>query len=130
MAREFSRADRVGSQIQRELAQLVRDELNDPRLGLITIQAVKVVRDFSHAKVYFTFIGGTLETKEVTKVLKETAPFFRHELGHRLNIRTLPQLHFVYDESVEKGAHLSALIDRAVESDEKKSSDNNSSENE
>jgi ribosome-binding factor A len=128
MAREFSRADRVGSQIQRELAQLVRDELNDPRLGLITIQAVKVVRDFSHAKVYFTFIGGTLDTKEVTKVLKETAPFFRHELGHRLNIRTLPQLHFVYDESVEKGAHLSALIDQAVESDEKKSSDNNSSE--
>lgn len=121
MAREFSRTDRVGSQMQRELAQLVRDELNDPRLGMITIQAVKVVRDFSHAKVYFTFIGGELETKEVTAVLKETAPFFRHELGHRLNIRTLPQLHFVYDESIEKGAHLSALIDQAVKSDEKKS---------
>ncbi len=128
MAREFSRTDRVGPQIQRELAQLVRDELDDPRLGLITIQAVRVVRDFSHAKVYFTFIGGTLETKEVTKVLKETAPFFRHELGHRLNIRTLPQLHFVYDDSIEKGAHLSALIDKAVESDEKKSGDNESSE--
>ncbi len=124
MAREFSRSDRVGSQIQRELAQLVRDELNDPRLGLITIQAVKVVRDFSHAKVYFTFIGGTLETNEVTKVLKDTAPFFRHELGHCLNIRTLPQLHFVYDESIEKGANLSALIDQAVKSDEKKSSEN------
>ncbi len=124
MAREFSSSDRAGSQIQRELAQLVRDELNDPRLGLITIQAVKVVRDFSHAKVYFTFIGGTLETKEVTKVLKDTAPFFRHELGHRLNIRTLPQLHFEYDESIEKGANLSALIDQAVKSDEKKSSEN------
>lgn len=123
MAREFSRTDRVGSQIQRELAQLVRDELNDPRLGLITIQAVKVVRDFSHAKVYFTFIGGEFETEEVTKVLKETAPFFRHELGHRLNIRTLPQLHFVYDESVEKGAHLSALIQSAVDSDRKKPSE-------
>jgi len=83
------------------------------------------VRDFSHAKVYFTFIGGTLETKEVTKVLKETASFFRHELGHRLNIRTLPQLHFVYDESIEHGARLSALIDQAVESDEKKSGEKN-----
>lgn len=123
MAREFSRTDRVGSQIQRELAQLVRDELHDPRLGMITIQAVKVVRDFSHAKVYFTFIGGEMGVAEITNVLKETAPFFRHELGHRLNIRTLPQLHFVYDESIEKGAHLSALIDRAVASDKKRSND-------
>ncbi len=123
MAREFSRTDRVGSQIQRELAQLVRDELNDPRLGMITIQAVKVVRDFSHAKVYFTFIGGEMDVAETTKVLKETAPFFRHELRHRLNIRTLPQLHFVYDESIERGAHLSALIDQAVASDKKKHHD-------
>ena len=123
MAREFTRADRVGSQMQRELAQLVRDELDDPRLGMITIQAVKVVRDFSHATVYFTFIGGELEIKEVTRVLKDAASFFRHELGHRLNIRTLPQLHFVYDESVEKGAQLSALIDQAIEHDEHKSSE-------
>ncbi len=124
MAREFSRTDRVGSQMQRELAQLVRDELHDPRLGMITIQAVKVVRDFSHAKVYFTFIGGEMGVAETTKVLKDTAPFFRHELGHRLNIRTLPQLHFVYDESIEKGANLSALIDLAVASDKKRSNEN------
>ncbi len=123
MAREFSRTDRVGSQIQRELAQLVRDELRDPRLGMITIQAVKVVRDFSHAKVFFTLIGGDMDIKETTSVLKETAPFFRHELGHRLNIRTLPQLHFVYDDSIEKGAHLSALIEQAVASDKKKTDD-------
>ena len=123
MAREFSRTDRVGSQIQRELAQLVRDELNDPRLGMITIQAVKVVRDFSHAKVYFTVLGGEMGVAETSKVLKETAPFFRHELGHRLNIRSLPQLHFEYDESIEKGAQLSALIEQAVESDKKKHHD-------
>jgi ribosome-binding factor A len=123
MAREFSRTDRVGSQIQRELAQLVRDELRDPRLGMITIQAVKVVRDFSHAKVYFTLLGGEMDRAETTKVLKDTAPFFRHELGHRLNIRSLPQLHFVYDESIEQGTHLSALIEQAVESDKKKHED-------
>jgi ribosome-binding factor A len=123
MAREFSRTDRVGAQIQRELAQLIRDSLDDPRLGMITVQAVQVVRDFSHAKVYFTILGGELSEKETGKVLNEAAPFFRHELGHRLNIRSLPQLHFQFDESIEKGAHLSALIDEAVESDREKHRD-------
>ncbi len=121
MAREFSRTDRVGSQMQRELAMLVRDELDDPRLGMVTIQAVRVVRDFSHAKVYFTVIGGELDVKETTRVLKEAAPFFRHELGHRIKIRALPELLFVYDESIERGMHLSALIEEAVGLDHDKS---------
>jgi len=121
MAREFSRTDRVGSQIQRYLAEMVRDEMDDPRLGMITIQAVRVVRDFSHAKIYFTVLGGKLDVKETTKVLNDAASFFRYELGHRLNIRTVPQLHFEYDESIEKGMYLSALIEEAVESDELKS---------
>ncbi len=123
MAREFSRTDRVGSQMQRELAQLIRDELDDPRLGMVTVQAVQVVRDFSHAKVYFTILGGSLSEKETTTLLNEAAPFFRHELRHRLNIRSLPMLHFLYDESIEKGAHLSALIDEAVESDRERHRD-------
>jgi ribosome-binding factor A len=120
MAREFSRTDRVGSQMQRELALLVRDELNDPRLGMITIQAVRIVRDFSHATVYFTLIGGELSNQETAAILNEAAPFFRHELGHRINLRSLPKLHFQYDESVEQGARLSALIDEAVEQDREK----------
>ncbi len=123
MAREFSRTDRVGSQMQRELAQLVRDELNDPRLGMITIQAVRIVRDFSQATVYFTVLGGELSNKETTAILNEAAPFFRHELGHRINLRSLPKLHFLYDESVERGARLSALIDEAVEEDRSKHRD-------
>jgi ribosome-binding factor A len=117
MSREFSRTDRVGSQVQRELAQLIRDEMDDPRLGMVTVQAVKVVRDFSHATVYFTTMAGQLEEKESAKLLNEAAPFFRHRLGHSINIRTLPQLHFVYDESVEEGARLSALIDQAAAQD-------------
>jgi ribosome-binding factor A len=120
MAREFSRTDRVGSQIQRELAVLVRDEIDDPRVGMITIQMVEVVRDFSHAKVYFTLLGGELDVAQTRALLKEAAPFFRHELGHRLKIRTLPQLHFIYDVSIERGSHLSSLIDEAVEEDESK----------
>ena len=119
MAREFQRTDRVGSQIQRELADLVRKELESPATGMVTIQEVRVVRDFSHAKVYFTTLGGTLELAEIRKLLNEKAPFLRHELGRRMRMRTIPELHFVHDESVERGAKLSALIEDAVEQDSK-----------
>ena len=117
MAREFSRTDRIGSQMQRDLAVLVRDELNDPRLGMITIHEVRVVRDLSYAKVFFTVMGGTLDRRQTQRLLNEAGPFFRHELGRRMKIRTLPELHFVYDESIERGEQLSALIERAVEED-------------
>ena len=117
MAQEFSRTDRVGSQIQRELAGLVHDELDDPRLGMITIQAVKVVRDFSSAKVFFTFLGGELDIRGTARILNEAAPYFRHELGHRMKLRSVPQLNFVHDESIERGEQLSSLIDQAVASD-------------
>jgi len=119
MAREFSRTDRVGSQMQRELADLMRDGLGDSRLGMVTIQEVRVVRDFSHAKVYFTVMGGELGIKEVAKRLNEAAGFFRQELGHRMRLRTMPRLHFVYDESIERGMHLSALIEEAVKEDDR-----------
>jgi ribosome-binding factor A len=117
MAREFKRTDRVGAQIQRELAELVRSDFDSRTLGMITIQAVEVVRDFSHAKVYFTVLGGELDQRGVTKVLKQAAPRLRHELGQRMRMRTVPELHFVHDESVERGRHLSALIEQAVKSD-------------
>ncbi|MES9931628.1 MAG: 30S ribosome-binding factor RbfA [Candidatus Sedimenticola sp. PURPLELP] len=117
MAREFKRTDRVGSQIQRELGELIRTSLENPHLGMITIQEVRVVRDFSHAKVYFTTMGGELNEHATEKALNEAAPFLRHELGHRMRMRTIPVLHFVYDESIERGARLSSLIEQAVEED-------------
>lgn len=117
MAREFQRTDRVGSQMQRELAELVRDELDDPRLGMITIQEVRVVRDFSHAKVFFTCMAGKLDARETCQLLNEAAPFFRHELGRRMRLRTIPELHFVHDESIEKGERLDRLIEQAVSAD-------------
>jgi len=98
----------------------VRAELDDPRLGMITIQAVRVVRDFSHAKIYFTVMAGELEAVETARVLNDAAPFFRHELGRRMKLRTLPELHFVHDESVEQGERLSSLIEQAVKSDSDK----------
>ena len=115
MAREFKRTDRLGSQLQRELAQLVRDELKDRRLGLVTIQEVRVTRDLAHAKVYFTLLSSDFDHRQATIHLNEAAPYLRHLLGSSLrSLRSVPELHFVYDESVERGMHLDALIDRAV----------------
>jgi ribosome-binding factor A len=117
MAREFSRTDRVGSQVQRELASIIRNELDDPRLGMLTIQEVRISKDFSHAKVYYTSLGSSLEPVEIQRILKEAAPFLRHELGRKVNMRTTPELRFIHDESVERGARLSSLIEDAVKSD-------------
>ncbi|MES9869138.1 MAG: 30S ribosome-binding factor RbfA [Sedimenticola sp.] len=117
MAREFKRTDRVGSQMQRELGELIRTQLENPHLGMISIQEVRVVRDFSHAKVYFTTMGGELDAHATEKALNESAPFLRHELGRRMRMRTIPALHFTYDESIERGARLSSLIEQAVEED-------------
>jgi ribosome-binding factor A len=117
MAREFSRTDRVGSQVQRELASIIRNELDDPRLGMLTIQEVRISKDFSHAKVYYTSLGSSLETVEIQRILKEAAPFLRHELGRKVNMRTTPELRFIHDESVERGTRLSSLIEDAVKSD-------------
>ncbi|OQX32303.1 MAG: ribosome-binding factor A [Candidatus Sedimenticola endophacoides] len=120
MAREFKRTDRVGSQMQKELGELIRTRLESSRLGMITIQEVRVARDFSHAKVYFTTLGGQLDEKQTEKALKEAAPALRHELARRVRMRTIPQLHFVHDESVGRGASLSSLIEEAVARDSHK----------
>ncbi len=119
MPKEFSRTRRVADQVQRELAELIRDELKDPRVGMITINAVEVSRDLAHAKVYVTAMG-VERPRESVEALNHAAGFLRGELGRRMAIRTVPQLRFIYDESVERGARLSSLIDEAVASDRKK----------
>lgn len=123
MAREFKRTDRIGAQIQRELAELVRTSFDVQKIGMVTIQAVQVVRDFSHAKIFFTFFGGELDRQGVTKMLKQAAPKLRHELGQRIRMRTVPELHFVYDESIERGSRISSLIEQAVQADHHASDD-------
>jgi len=116
---EYGREERIGSELQRELALLIRDEARDPRVTFVTIQEVRVVRDLSHAKVYFTLMDRD-QAKSVAKVLNKAASFFRHQLSARMKkIRTIPQLHFVYDTSFETGMRLSSLIDEAVAKDSK-----------
>ena len=114
--KEFNRADRVGAQMQRELALLLRDEAKDPRLSEVTIQEVRVTRDLSHAKVYFTVLDSD-EAPWFTEILGHAAGFLRRRLGQIMKLRTIPELHFVYDKSIEEGQRLSALIEKAVASD-------------
>ena len=124
MAKEFSRTRRVGEQIQRELAALIRTELKDPRLGSITVLAVEVSRDLSHAKVFVTALGGDeAANAQALSILRRAAGFLRRELGRSLHTRTTPELHFVLDTSIERGARLSALIDEAVAKDREPTKD-------
>ena len=114
MSRDFKRTDRVGAEMQRELAELIREEVKDPALGMITVQEVRVVRDFSQAKVFFTTMAGSLSQKATTDHLKQMAGHLRWLLGQRMKLRTVPKLIFAYDTSVEAGEHLAALIEQAV----------------
>lgn len=119
MAREYSRAERVAEQIQRELAVLVQQEVKDPRVGMVTVSAVRLSSDLSHARVYVTMLAGD-SADESVRALNHAAPFLRRELGRRMVLRTLPQLQFLHDEVIEAGSRLVALIDASVARDKKK----------
>lgn len=119
MAKEFSRTLRVGEQIRRELALLIQQEVKDPRVGMVTVTAVDVSPDMSHAKVHITLLDEKHEVAECIKVLNRAAAFLRRALSKRVQLRIVPTLRFYYDASVERGTSLSALIDSAVASDHK-----------
>jgi ribosome-binding factor A len=115
MPKDYSRSSRIAEQIQRELAGLLRLELKDPRVsGLVTITDVEVSRDQSHAKVFFTLLGDESKIEETQNGLTRAAGFLRTQLAQRMKLRTVPQLEFKYDASVERGVRLSRLIDEAV----------------
>lgn len=115
MAGSTKRLDRISDQVCQELAQLVRSELRDPRLGMISVIDAKVSRDLSHADVYVTVLGA--EVEPALAALNHASGFLRSLLAKNLNLRTTPRLRFLYDESIEKGRKLSALIDEAVARD-------------
>jgi len=116
MPREFSRASRIADLIQHEVAVLIQREIELPQGGMITVSAVRVTPDLSHAKIFFTILGEA-DTAKVTAMLNDAAPHLRHLLGKRVTLKKLPRLHFTFDASVVDGARLSALIDEAVKSD-------------
>jgi ribosome-binding factor A len=113
MANE-QRLRRVADQIQRELSGVLRSELKDPRVGLITLTGVEVSPDLAHAKIFFTTLGDAETLNRTEEGLKRAAGFLRMQLGGRLKLRVTPELHFHHDPSVEHGVRLSQLIDAAV----------------
>jgi ribosome-binding factor A len=116
------RPRRIGDQIQRELAELLRQQVKDPRIGMVTVTAVDVSPDLSHAKIFVTHLGGTEQAPAVVAALQHTAGYLRSELSHRLKLYSVPELRFYYDDSIETGLRLSQLIDDAVAEDRKHSS--------
>jgi len=111
--RSSGRPQKLGDLIQRELSELLQRELRDPRVGMITITAVDVSPDFSHAKVLYTTLDPA-HVEEASKGLKRAAGFLRSQLAKRIKLYTTPELRFEYDVSVERGDRLSRLIDSAV----------------
>ena len=108
------RRARIADQIQRELAELIRLEVRDPRVGMVTLTGVELSRDQSHAKVFFTVLGAPSDAAQAQEGLQRAAGFLRSGIAHRLTTRKVPELAFAFDESVERGVRLSRLIDEAV----------------
>jgi ribosome-binding factor A len=111
-AQRPQRGQRVADQIQRDLADLIRTEVQDPRVGMVTVSGVEVTPDYAHAKVYFTVIGADADVAAAG--LNSAAGHLHNLLFKRLRIHTVPRLHFVHDTSIERGFEIDRLIDRAV----------------
>ncbi|MEM9058710.1 MAG: 30S ribosome-binding factor RbfA [Pseudomonadota bacterium] len=117
MPREFHRSQRVGQQVHRLLGEIVQREIKDPRVGFATLTAVEVSRDIRYAKVYFSLLDENADPEEALEVLQGAAGYLRGLLGRELNVRSVPELKFLHDDSVRRGQRMSALIDSAVDAD-------------
>ena len=117
MPRDYPRSRRIAEQVQRELTDIIRLEMKDPRVGLITITDVEITPDHKIARVFFTLLADEAGIEESTRGLRHAAGFLRSRLARRFEMRSVPQLEFVYDASVERGARLSQLIAAAVADD-------------
>ena len=132
-----ARVQRVADQIQRELALLIQMEVNDPRVGMVSVTDVEVSRDLAHAKIYVTVLNtmtddsqvnestlsepgdlDKLEIEENINALNKAAGYLRSLLAKRLRTRSVPKLRFYYDGSIERGQQLSSLIDSALAADQ------------
>jgi ribosome-binding factor A len=111
---QFRRTDRLNEQLRQEITLLVRDEVRDPRVGLATITAVQTSPELDHAKVYFTTLGEDDERKEVLAGLRSAAPFLRRELGKRMHVRRVPELHFEIDRVLEEAQRIERLLHEAL----------------
>lgn len=117
MQKDSNRPRRVAELIRRELAVLIPRELDDPHAHQITLTGAEVSRDLSSARIYFSLLSGASEGKQVVKSLNRAAGFLRHALMGRVTLRTVPALRFYFDESIERGVKIDALIEMAISED-------------
>jgi ribosome-binding factor A len=117
MPKDYARSRRVGEQMQRLLGEVLLRDVKDPRADGVSITAVEVSRDLSHATVWYSLLDPAADPAPAGEALARAAGLIRGKLGRAMYIRHVPALHFRHDESVERGARLSELIDRAVASD-------------
>lgn len=119
MVKDYARSERLASQIQRELALLVQNELKDPRLGMPSILEVQVSKDLSHARVYFSVLNAE-DADACLQALNSASGFLQRELGKSIKSRVTPRLSFIYDDTDIRGRQLSDLIDSAIANDKVK----------
>lgn len=117
--RSFNRAERVGGQVQKVLAGLIRKGVNDPRLAQVTISEVTLSRDLRLAKVYFTAHGGAHDKKAILAGFESAKGFIKRELARELGLRYMPDLKFFYDGSFDYGAHINRVLKSIITDDEK-----------
>lgn len=121
MPRQFSRTRRVEEQLRRDLAELIRHEIKEPDLGIISITEIKVSRDLAHAQIYTTILQDDADTIEYSmQTLRNYAGKLRSILGKRMRIRRVPELIFIYDNLIQRGTALNQVIEKAVHGDRKK----------
>jgi len=110
-----NRQKRLGELLKKEISDLMLREIKDPRIGFVSITSVEPTADLRHAKVFISVLGDETEKKASLAGLRSATGFIRRELAHRLRLRYVPELTVVYDNSLERGAHIIALIDSVVE---------------
>lgn len=114
-----NRIDRISEEVKRELSNIIQNEIKDPRLpSMVSITAVNVTKDLKFAKVFVSVLASEEEKKNALAALKSAAGFIRRELSRSVQLRNTPELNFVLDDSIEKGAYISGLINKTMKKSE------------
>ncbi len=127
---QYKRAQRVGDLIKEEISRIIQYELKDPGIGFVTVTQVKLSDDLRHAKIFYSVLGGEEAKKESSSALRRACGFIQHEIGRRLRLKYTPEIYFLFDPSVEYGAHIETLIEKIHQSEKSTEEDLASDEDE
>ncbi len=122
------RYDRIGEELKREIADIVKNEIKDPGMGFVSITLVEVAGDMRHAKVFYSVLGGEGERKATEASIKRAAGFIRREVASRLSLRYTPELTFIFDDSIEHGIKIAKILNEQIKQGENGSDEQSDSE--